>query len=193
MPKIVPAADAARVGCLSTALTLQAAQQGVLAINRARNAVKYGPISSQVSDIDARLRACATLTQFLQVAQARAQLQPPSIPTGAAGIFGRVVDASGAGVANASVVAMENAGAKSNKATTAADGSYLLVLPVTRTASPRAKAVRDSGKPSVTIHLGVVTNGQTVLKSDEAITLQAGDIVLRELAIPSPADTLNNG
>lgn len=193
LPKIVPAADAARISGLSTTLVLQAAQQGALAINRARNAVKYGPNSSQVEDMDARLQACATLTQSLQVAQARARLQAPSIPAGSAGIFGRVADGSGVGVAKASVVVVGETGAKTNTATTAADGSYQLVLTFPRAASSRTKAATGSAKSSVTIRLGVVSNGQTVLTDAEAITLQAGDIVLRELTIPSPAGTPTAG
>jgi len=188
LPNIVPAADAARLGGLNAALVIQAAQQSSLTINRARNAAKYGPASDQVNAMDVRLQAGTQATKAIQVAQARAQLQAPTVPAGAAGIFGRVVDATATGIGKAVVVAVNEAGSQSGKATSAADGTYQMTLPVRGTTTSRAKtAERSSTKPSIAVHLEVLISGKTVLTDDNTLSLQAGDIVLRELSITPPA------
>ncbi len=185
VPNVAPSADTARLGGLDAALVLQAAQQSSLTINRARNAAKYGPTSVQVSTMDLRLQASTQTTQAIQLAQARAQLQAPTVPAGSAGIFGRVVDSTGVGVAKATVAAVNQAGSQAGKATSAADGTYQLILPV--------RSVESSAKPSISVHLEVLVNAKTVLTSSEILTLQAGDIVMRELAIIPPATDKSTG
>jgi hypothetical protein len=188
LPKIVPAADMARLGGLHAALVIQAAQQSSLTINRTRNAAKYGLASDQVNAMDVRLQAGRQATQAIQVAQARAQLQAPTVPAGAAGIFGRVVDAAGTGIGKAIVVAVNQAGSKGGRATSAADGTYQMTLPVRDTTTSRAKTAKGpSTKPSIAVHLEVLVSGKTVLTDDNTLILQAGDIVLRELSITPPA------
>ena len=135
VPEVVPAADAARLAGLGVALALQSAQQVTLTLNRGRNVAKYGPASSQVADMDARLAANAQMTQALQEAQVRAQRQAPTVPDGAAAVFGGVVDADGTGIAKAIVVAMNAAGAPAARAESAADGSYQLIVPVSANSS----------------------------------------------------------
>jgi hypothetical protein len=187
LPNIVPAADAARLGGLDAALVIQAAQQSSLTINRARSAAKYGPASGQVKAMDLSLQAGAQATKALQIAQTRAQLQAPTVPAGAAGIFGRVVDATGTGIRKAIVVAVNQAGSQSGKATSAVDGAYQMTLPVSGTTKSRAKTAKNaSSEQSIAVHLEVLVNGKTVLTDDNTLTLQAGDIVLRELAITPP-------
>jgi GGDEF domain-containing protein len=186
VPNVAPSADTARLGGLDAALVLQAAQQSSLTINRARNAAKYGPTSVQVSTMDLRLQAGTQTTQAIQLAQARAQLQAPTVPAGSAGIFGRVVDSTGVGVAKATVAAVNQAGSQAGKAASAADGTYQLILPV-------RSAAESSAKPSISVHLEVLVNAKTVLTSSEFLTLQAGDIVMRELAIIPPATDKSTG
>ena len=194
LPSIVPTADTARLGGLNAALVIQAAQQSSLTINRARNAAKYGPASDQVNAMDLRLQAGTQATQAIQVAQARAQLQAPTVPAGSAGIFGRVIDATEAGVAKATVVAVNAAGSQSGKATSAADGTYQLTLPVRASTTSRTKTAESSStKPSVAVHLEVLISGKTVLIDTETLTLNAGDIVLRELSIIAPAANKSAG
>jgi hypothetical protein len=193
LPNIVPAADSARLGGLAAALVVRAAQQSSLTINRARNAAKYGPGSDQVSAMDLRLQAGIQAAQAIQIAQARAQLQAPTVPAGSAGIFGRVVDATAAGVARATVVAVDQAGSQGGKATSSADGSYQLVLSVAGSRARTRKAESSATSPSISVHLEVLVKAKTVLTSSEVLTLNPGDIVLRELSITAPAADKNAG
>jgi hypothetical protein len=192
LPEIVPAADAARLAGFSAALALQGAQQFALTVNRARNAAKYGPAADQVGAMDVRLQAVTQATQAMLVAQARAQLVPPQVPANAAGIFGRVSDQDGNGIAKAAIVALNQAGGQAAKATTAADGSYQMTVPV-RAAATRGKIVTDSAtqsaaaEPSIDIQLQVTVGGKVVLTDDETLTLRVGDIVLRELTVAGAA------
>jgi len=189
LPEIVPAADAARLAGLSAALNLQGAQQFALTVNRARNAAKYGPVSDQVGATDIRLQAGKEVTQEMLLAQARAQLVPPQVPANAAGIFGRVSDPDGNGIAKAAIVALNQAGTQTAKATTAADGSYQMTVPVRAAAATRGRIVTESAasEPSIVIQLQVSIGGKIVLTDDELLTLRAGDIVLRELPVAGAA------
>jgi hypothetical protein len=189
LPEIVPAADAARLAGLSAALNLQGAQQFALTVNRARNAAKYGPVSDQVGATDIRLQAGTQATQEMLLAQARAQLIAPQVPANAAGIFGRVSDPDGNGIAKAAIVALNQAGTQTAKATTAADGSYQMTVPVRVAAATRGRIVTESAasEPSIVIQLQVSIGGKIVLTDDELLTLRAGDIVLRELPVTGAA------
>ena len=132
-------------------------------------------------------------TQEILLAQARAQLVPPQVPANAAGIFGRVSDPDGNGIAKAAIVALNQAGAQSAKATTAADGSYQMTVPVRAAAATRGKIVTEgaaasaASEPSIVIQLQVAVGGKIVLTDEELLTLRAGDIVLRELSVAGPA------
>ncbi len=188
LPNIVPAADAARLGGLAAALLIQAAQQSSLTINRARSAAKYGLGSDQVKAMDLTLQACTQTTTVLQTTQTRAQLQAPTVPAGAAGIFGRVVDATGAGIRKATVLAVNQAGAQGGKATTGADGTYQMTLPVRGAKTTRAKTAKSTASElSIAVHLEVLVNGKSVLTDEDILPLRAGDIALRELSIAAPA------
>lgn len=185
LPEIVPAADAARLGGLAAALALQGAQQFALTINRARAVAKYGPVADQVGAMDVRLEAGEQAAREMLVAQARAQLVPPQVPANAAGIFGLVSDADGNGIAKAAIVALNQAGGSAAKATTAADGSYQMTVPVRASAATRGRIVTESAtsEPSIAIQLQVTIGGKIVLTDDETLTLRAGEIVLRELPV----------
>ena len=189
LPKVIPAADGARLSGLSAALALQDSQQSALTINRARNAAKYGPTSDQVGAMDVRLQAGTQAAQEIRLAQTLAQLVPPQVPANAAGIFGRVADENGNGIGKASVGALNQAGAQTAKATTAADGSYQMTVPVRATAATRSKLVTESAasEPSVAIQLQVAVGGKVVLTDEETLTLRVGDIVLRELSVAGAA------
>jgi len=185
LPAIVPAADAARLAGLGTALALQGAQQFALTINRARNAAKYGPAAGQVGAMDVRLEEGEQAMQQMLLAQARAQLVPPQLPANAAGIFGRVSDQDGNGIARAAILALNQAGGQAAKATTSADGSYQMTVPVRAAAAARGKIVTESAtsEPSIVIQLQLTVGGKIVLTDEEMLTLRAGDIVLRELIV----------
>jgi hypothetical protein len=191
--RIVPAADAARLEGLRAALVAEAAQQSALTIHRSRNAAKYGPDSDQVNAVDVRLQTGTQTMQAIQVAQARAQQQAPTVPAGAAGIFGRVVDTTGTGIGKATVVALDQAGSQAGKATSAADGTYQITLPL-RGSTPRVKTTESASSTlSVTVHLEVLVSKKTVLTDDETLTLQAGDVILRELSIAAPTTDAKSG
>jgi len=186
-----PAADAARLAGLSAALAVQGAQQFTLTINRARNAAKYGPTADEVGAMDVRLKAGEQATQEILLAQARAQLVPPQLPANAAGVFGRVSDPDGNGIAKAAIVALNQAGGQAVKATTAADGSYQMTVPVRTAAATRGRIVTESAsassQPSTVIQLQVSVGGKVMLTDEEMLTLRAGDIVLRELSVAGGA------
>ena len=184
LPNIVPAADASRLGSLTAALAVHRAQQSSLTINRARSVAKYGPSSNQVAAMDLRLAANTQSTQAVQVAQAHAQLQVPTVPAGSAAVFGRVVDPNGNAVYGASVAAVTDAGTASRKASTDDNGSYQLVLPVRATKTARAASERSAAAAAISVRLQVSMASKVVLTDSETLTLQAGDIVLRELVIP---------
>ncbi|WP_428667489.1 carboxypeptidase-like regulatory domain-containing protein [Reyranella sp.] len=191
LPAIVPAADAARLAGLGAALALQGAQQFALTINRARNAAKYGPAADQVGAMDVRLEEGEQAMQQMLLAQARAQLVPPQLPANAAGIFGRVSDQDGNGIARAAILALNQAGGQAAKATTSADGSYQMTVPVRAAAAARGRIVTESAaasaEPSIVIQLQVSVGGKIVLTDEEMLTLRAGDIVLRELTVAGAA------
>jgi hypothetical protein len=189
LPEIVPAADAARLAGLGAALALQGAQQFALTIDRARNAAKYGPLSDRVATMDGRLAMGEKSAREMQLAQARAQLVPPQVPANAAGIFGRVSDQDGNGIAKAVVGALNQAGAQAGKATTAADGSYQMTVPVRAAAAARGRIMTEnaSAEPSVAIQLQVTVGGRIALTDDETMTLRVGEIVLRELVVAGAA------
>jgi nitrogen fixation protein len=189
LPEIVPAADAARLAGLSAALALQGAQQFALTVNRARHAAKYGPASGQVGAMDIRLQAGTQATKDMHLTRARAQLVPPQLPANAAGIFGRVSDRDGNGIAKAAIVALNQAGTQAAKATTAADGSYQMTVPVRVTAAARGKIVTENAaaEPSIVVQLQVTIGGKIVLTDEELLTLRARDIVLRELSVDDAA------
>jgi hypothetical protein len=184
LPNIVPAADAARLGSLSAALAVQNAQQTALVFNRARASAKYGPSSDQVGTMDARLKTVAASAASIRVAQASAQVQPPSLPQGSAGIFGRVTDETAAGIAGAAVVAVDQAGSASRRARTDANGAYQLVIPVRGSGRSRAPARQSRTQaPSVAVHLEVLVKSQRVLTGTEILALHAGDLTLRDLTV----------
>lgn len=188
LPNAVPAADAARLAGFEIALAVQAAQQSSLTVDRARKAAKYGATSDQVQAADARLEAGAEAIRATQLSQTRAQLQAPAVPEASAGIFGRVVDASGDGVGKATVSAINPSGARSGKAASAADGSFQMTIPVRSATKTRAKSSDNAAaKSSITVHLQVTIGDKTILVDDETLTLHAGDIVLRELSVTPPA------
>jgi hypothetical protein len=187
LPRIVPAADSAHAAGLTAAATIQTAQRMALSVNRARVAAKYGAASDQVGAMDMRLHILTTSMRTVQLAQARAQVQPPSLPAGSAAVFGRVVDGTGAGVQGAAVVALDASGAAVRKATTPADGSYQLVMPVRATKASRTAAIAAQAPPRLEVHLQVSVAGKLVLTSNEVLTLHAGDLAMRELAITVPA------
>jgi hypothetical protein len=191
LPEMVPAADATRLAGLGAALALQDAQQFALTVNRARNAAKYGPASGQVGAMDVRLQAGTQARQQIQLARARAQLVPPQVPANAAGIFGRVSDQDGNGIAKAVVVALNQAGSQTAKAATASDGSYQMTVPVRGAAATRGKIVTEgasaSSEPSIVVQLQVSVGGKVVLTDEEMLTLRAGGIVLRELSVAEAA------
>jgi hypothetical protein len=194
LPRIVPAADAARLEGLRVALVAEAAQQSALTIHRARNAAKYGPSSDQVNAVDVRLQTGTQTMQAIQVAQARAQQQAPAVPAGAAGIFGRVVDTTGTGIGKATVVAVDQAGSQAGKATSASDGTYQITLRVRGSKTPQVKTTESaSSTRSITVHLEVQLRKKTVLTDDETLTLQAGDVILRELSIAAPTADEKSG
>jgi hypothetical protein len=190
LPNIVPAADAARLGGLGAALAVQNAQQTSLVLNRARASAKYGPSSRAVGAMDARLKTVAATAGAIRAAQVNAQIQPPSLPAGAAGIFGRVVDATGAGIASAVVVAIDQTSLASRKAKADTTGTYQLVLPIrgSKTAASTSSQQPAAAAPSVAVHLEVQINTKTVLTSSETLTLHAGDLALRVLTVSSSAD-----
>jgi hypothetical protein len=183
LPNIVPAADASRLGSLTAALAVHAAQQTSLTINRARSAAKYGPSSDQVAAMDQRLAANTQSTQAVRMAQARAQLQVPTVPAGSAAIYGRVVDPNGIAVTVASVAAVTDAGTASRKASTGDTGSYQLVLPVRASKTARTASDSSAAAPAISVHLEVSVAGKVVLTDSETLTLHAGDIVMRELVV----------
>jgi hypothetical protein len=191
LPEMVPAADATRLAGLGAALALQDAQQFALTVNRARNAAKYGAASGQVGAMDVRLQAGTQARQEIQLARARAQLVPPQVPANAAGIFGRVSDQDGNGIAKAVVVALSQAGSQTAKAATASDGSYQMTVPVRGAAATRGKIVTESAaassEPSIVVQLQVSVGGKVALTDEEMLTLRAGSIVLRELSVAEAA------
>ena len=99
----------------------------------------------------------------------------------------------GNGIAKAAIVALNQAGGQAAKATTAADGSYQMTVPVRATAAARGRIVTESAtpgaaaEPSVAIQLQVTVGGKIVLTDEETLTLRAGDIVLRELTVAGAA------
>jgi hypothetical protein len=120
------------------------AQQAGLAFEANRIANRYGADSAQSKAISARIAAHAARGAVIASERQRAQIQTPQTLPDALIIYGRALDASGAGLKAVEISAIIANGAPVAATKSSGDGSFVLAVPTTTTVTSATKYERKA-------------------------------------------------
>ncbi len=176
LPKVVPAADSARLDGLNASINSQTARINTLSIRRGREAAKYGASSSQVKVVDTHLIFATASATAVRSARERAVVTAPTLPPNSASVIGRVVGTDGTGIVGAQVEALDANLSSVKVATTTDGGAYQLILPVGAQGTPSTSVpVQNAG--TVVTNVAAVRNVATVAVADGTTTVAGSTAV----------------
>ena len=194
LEQLAAGADVLRLEGLRHALAAAAAQADALRQERARLVAKYGADAPLVALADARLAAQAGVLARVRADIERAETPRPEVGPNVTGIYGRVVDDSGAGLAGYTVSAGDASGAVQGRAVSGDGGAFQIVFGATaprrRARTTDAAAASGGGAAAVPAVTLEVTKGKKVVaRREEPIDAQPGTAAYVELAVEGAGAT----
>lgn len=187
LDRAVTEADNHRAEGLGRASTLTNAHVDALRIESSRVSGKYGAGSPRAAQLATRLAVQSAVAATTKADSERTSVGVPQVPADAAVVFGRVVTAAGAGVAQMTVAALDARGATVTYACSGANGEFSLTIPFT--APGNADATRENVAREQQIVLQVTDGTQaTRFRDAQPMTIALGKAAYRELTLGDPIE-----
>jgi hypothetical protein len=185
LTKAVGVANDYRIASLGQAIATLNTSLEALKLEAVRLTGKYGANSAQVRAVVSRQQLQTTILQSTTINLQRAQTPVPKVPAGGAAIFGRLVDSTGAGIADLTVAALDQQDAVIARASSDASGAFSLGL-----TAPRAvlrKADTTQAPTEISYRLRVTDKQQLLRYEDKAsAAVGTGRLSYREIVAAGP-------